>query len=64
MIGILTRQRFFLALDVDLATGNVGFVLGQYSNDYETRRRLIGESDETIQLQQHVLQKEAVCYSW
>ena len=50
MIKILIRRGFFLTLDLDLATGDVGFVLDQYSGDYETHCRLIGESDETVQL--------------
>ena len=50
MIEILTRRGFFLALDVNLATDDVGFVLDQYSGDYETHRRLIGECSDTIQL--------------
>ena len=64
MIGILMRRDFFLALDVDLAIGDFGFVLSQYSGDSETRHCLIGESGETFQLPEQVLQEEAVGYSW
>ena len=50
MIGILTRYDFFLALDLELAIGDVDFMLSQYFGDYETRRRLIDESGEIVQL--------------
>ena len=50
MIGILMTQGFFLTLDVDLAIGDVNFVLGQYSGDFETRCCLIDESGKTVQL--------------
>ena len=49
------RWGFFLALDMDLAIGDVNFMLGQYSGDSKTRHRLIDESGKTVQLLEQVL---------